>query len=459
MKIKAFLIATLFLAAGLYSCSDENNENVNPGVDDKGEPTYLDLSFSFPKAGMPETRSTRAATTGDDNASLVETALNTVDVYIFNSNTGLMVKYQELAASDFTQETSTLAEDVWKAKATIATTTGQKTVFVGINLPKTFAQGLNNTSLAAFNDKAHSLAMGELVTTGGIAMFSSKGMTSELKPIGDAGYAANNTLKIPVKRLVAKITVEEAPTMTINGPGKIGNLTFAMNNVNKKFYLVPKADSSDPNYQANSWLAVDFTNAVNTPGAGSDGYIAVNAANAPEVRDLKALYATENTSVNHWKEEITRATVRATFIPDKITQRNGTGFAQVTNTNATPVTFWTVLLQNGYKDYFLDESIATAYQAANPGSFKSAAYTDGYCYYDIFLNRDGNFNGVNVSTKRWDVLRNDYYRCRITSILAPGRPSEEVVNPKTPPEIETDIHYQIDILFWNLVTDDYALVP
>lgn len=457
MRIKTFFLATFFLAAGLYSCSDQNNESPTNGGADTGEPTYLDLSFSFPK-GDVGTRTLRA-TTGDNNASLLETALNTVDVYIFNSNTGIMVKHQELVASDFTQQPSTSTEDVWKAKATIGTTTGQKTVFVGVNLPRTFAQGLKNTSLAVFNDNVHLIGMSDLVTDKGIAMFSAKGMTSELKPIGEPGYTTNNTLKIAVKRLVAKVTVEEAPNMTVNGPGKIENLTFAINNINKKFYLVPKVDGSDPNYQPNSWLSADFTNAVNTPGAPGDGYIKVNPANVPLVSDLKTLYSTENTSVNHWKEEITRATVRATFVPDNITQRNGSAFRQVPNPNKTPVTFWTVLLQNGYKNYFLDESIATAYAAANPGSFKSAAYKDGYCYYDMFLNKDGNFNKANVSAKRWDVFRNDYYRCRITSILAPGRPNENVVDPKTPPAIETDINYEIDILFWNLVTNDYVLEP
>ena len=457
MKTKTFFFATFFLVAGLYSCNDQSNEAPGGGVD-TGESTYLDLSFSFPK-GNVETRSLRAATTGDDNASLLETALNTIDVYIFNSNTGMMVKHQELEASDFTQQPSTNTEDVWKAKATIGTTTGQKTVFVGVNLPRTFAQGLKDASLTVFNDNVHSLNMAQLVTDKGLAMFSAKGMTSDLKPIGEPGYNTNNILKIPVKRLVAKVTVEESPNMKVNAPGKIQNLTFAINNINKKFYLVTKVDGSDPNYGPNTWNIADFYNATNTPGVAGDGYIKVNPADIASVSDLKSLYTTENTSVNHWKEEITRATVRATFVPDKITQRSGSGFVQVPNSSSTPTTFWSVLLQNGYKDYFLYETIATAYAAANPGSFKSEAYKNGYCYYDMFLNKDGNFNGTNVSSKRWDVFRNDYYRCRITSILAPGRPNENVVDPKTPPAVETDINYEIDILFWNLVTDDYNLEP
>lgn len=301
--------------------------------------------------------------------------------------------------------------------------------------------------------------MDELVTGSGLAMFSSSVKTTELRPEGDPDYVNQNVLKIPVKRLVAKVTVEKAPGMTINAPGDIGDLTFAVNNMNKKFYLVPKPDGSDPNYQPNSWNSGDFVNAVNTPEVPGDEYVAVNAANSGTVRDLNALYATENTSVNHWKEEITRVTVRATFTPHVITQKDGANFEQVPNPNSTPETFWTVILPNGYQEFFLVESHATDYAAVNPGSFKSASYINGYCYYDMFLNRDGKFGDANVPSKKWDVFRNDYYRCRITSILAPGRPSEDVVDPKTPPETVTDIIYDIHILFWNLIQDDYVLEP
>lgn len=456
MKTKAFLIATLLFAAGLYSCSDENNENTNSGGEDKGQPTYLDVSFSFPKGDVV----TRAATTEDNNASLLEAAVNTVDVYIFNSNTGMMSKHQALAASDFVQQIPGGGNaDVWKAKATIGTTTGAKTVFIGINLPTTFAQGLKNTSLANFNDNVHSLTMGQLVTGDGVAMFSANGVTSELKPQGDPDYGTNNTVKIPVKRLVAKVTVEKSSTMTINGPGKIDNLAFAINNINTKFFLVPKADGSDPNYLPHSWLSTDFINAVNTPDAPGDGYVKVNEANVPLVKDLNTLYTTENTSVNHWKEEITRATIRATFVPNKVTQKNGSEFVEIANPNLTPKTFWTVILQNGYRYYFLDENTATAFKNANPGSIKPAEYTNGYCYYDMFLNKQGYFNGYPVTSKKWDVFRNDYYRCRITSIFGPGRPDVPPLDPQTPPDTETDIKYEVDILFWNVVTDDYDLEP
>lgn len=453
MKTKTILFATFALAAGLYACNNKNDNLLNPGGEDNAQPTHLELSFSSSNPN-PGTRST-----GDNNATEVEAALNTVDVYIFNANTGLMVTYRELTASDFTQQPSGATnEDIWRANTSIGTTTGKKTVFVGVNLPRTFAGGLQNKSLAVFNDAVHSLTMDELVTGSGLAMFSSSVKTTELRPMGDPDYVNQNVLKIPVKRLVAKVTVEKAPNMTVNAPGDIGDLTFAINNVNKKFYLLPKLDGSDPNYQPNSWNPLEFVNAANTPGISGDGYIAVNAANSG-VRDLNALYATENSSVNHWKEEITRVTVRTTFTPHVITRKNGANFEQVPNPNSTPETFWTVILPNGYQEFFLVESHATDYAAVNPGSFKSAPYINGYCYYDMFLNRDGKFGDTNVPNKKWDVFRNDYYRCRITRILAPGRPSENVVDPKTPPETVTDIIYDIHILFWNLIQDDYVLEP
>lgn len=453
MKLQNLFMTTSLIALGIISCNNEDYDLQNKGDGTDGEETYMSLTLSFPKTDGPQFRAT-----GDNNATLEETALDRIDVFIFNSNTGFMVKNAVLNASNFDQLASTSSEDVWKAKTTIGTTTGQKTIFVGINLPVTFAQGLNNTSLANFNDIAHTLNISELVTTQGLAMFSAKGTTSELKPIGDPAYNTNNVLKIPIKRMVAKITVEEGENMVINGAGKLDNLSFAISNINKKMYLVPKTDGSDPNYAANTWLAGDFISAVNTPGGAGDGFIRIDSAKT-EVKKLKTLYATENTSVNHWKEEITRVIVRATFVPEKITDLQGANYVQIANPNSSPTTFWTVLLQNGFKYFFLNESTANAYKAANPGSIKSAAYTNGYCYYDMYLNKDGYFQGNIVTAKKWDVFRNDYYRCRITNILAPGRPTENLVDPKTPPAVETDLQFDLDILFWNLITGDYSLEP
>lgn len=457
MKTKAFLIATFVIAASLFSCSNENNEGMNPPGVDPGTPTNLGLSLSFAK-GDKDTKAAKE----DNNSTTLENALNIVDVYIFNSNSGIMVKFAELTSFDFNHKGGTDDNiDIWEAKTNILTTTGEKTVFVGINLPRNFAQGLRNKPLAVFNDNAQMLGIDQLVASTGLAMFSAKGITSNLKPKGHPDYDNSNILKIPVKRLVAKVTVEESVNMQIKAPGKIENLTFAINNMNRKFYMVPKPDGSDPNYEEGSWIPSDFINAVNTPGQAGDGYIAVNpVSDGKDGKELKLLlYTTENTSVNHWKKEITRVTVRATFIPNIITRAQGAGFIDETNLKTLPETFWSVILQNGYRYYFLTEDDATLFHKANPGSLKPIKYIDGYCYYDMYLNKKGIFNGHEVDSKKWDVFRNDYYRCRITSILAPGRPSEEPENPETPPDFETDIKYEINILFWNLVVDDYDLEP
>ena len=53
MKIKLLFISSLILTACLYSCSQDDSPNV-PAGGDTGAPTYMDLSFTFPKSNTPK---------------------------------------------------------------------------------------------------------------------------------------------------------------------------------------------------------------------------------------------------------------------------------------------------------------------------------------------------------------------------------------------------------------------
>jgi len=79
-------------------------------------------------------------------------------------------------------------------------------------------------------------------------------------------------------------------------------------------------------------------------------------------------------------------------------------------------------------------------------------YTDGFNYWDMFLNPE------NVSGP-YDVLRNDFYRCNITRIIGPGRATPEVTDPTIPPAQATDLFVNIDILYWSPIQHDYVLEP
>jgi hypothetical protein len=92
---------------------------------------------------------------------------------------------------------------------------------------------------------------------------------------------------------------------------------------------------------------------------------------------------------------------------------------------------------------------ATAYAADNGGAAVST-YTDGVCYWNIFLNKAGT----------GEVRRNDFYKCNIRRIVKPGQPTDQVTSPDAQPETNTSITVDINVLDWNTpILDDYDLIP
>jgi hypothetical protein len=162
----------------------------------------------------------------------------------------------------------------------------------------------------------------------------------------------------------------------------------------------------------------------------------------------------ENTTKDYLMGQITRATVRAEFIPAEVkefandTDKSG-GYVDVTVPGtATAATFYLVVCDAGAtRAYFFDAVVAAAYASDNNGSM--VEYTNGYCYWDIFLNPDD----------QYDVIRNDFYRCNITKIIGPGRHFPEVTDPTIPPSQPTDLLVDIEILHWNPIVKDYELEP
>jgi hypothetical protein len=270
--------------------------------------------------------------------------------------------------------------------------------------------------------------------------------------VANVADPANNP-EIPVKRMVAKVTVQMGKPMIQAGvPGKLSNLSFAIDNFNEYSFLIQTANKKDPNWANGSYVATDFAH------ASANDYVLVSDSLISNVKELHALYASENTSEYHAKKEITRAIVRGAFIPDTITvYRNGNYISSSSTAEGitAPQTFWTVTIYNPSPEmrFFYTKTVADNYktyitsQSIRTGDVLT--YTDGLCYWDIYLNK-------NV----WDVYRNDYYRSTITRIVAPGRNTPDIIDyPDLPPASETDITVNVDVLNWTPVAYDYELEP
>lgn len=448
-KFISIMLACVAITIWLLGCSESDNDK-HPALDDGGKKTYMTVSLTFPKEGV----TTRA--TSDPNATDDEAEIKTVDVFIYSSS-GAYLSHTSLTAADFTQVASGSNEDkyTYSAASKIQTTTGNKNVFVGINLPSGLATSLENRPMSDLSTVAQTMSRADMTTTAnGLPMFSTVGVNSTF--VEDDTDPANN-VTVTAQRLVAKVTVEKSASMIQDGvAGTLGAITFAINNFNLKSFLVQGSAPAyqDPNWATGSFLAGDFSQAV---VADYVPVLDLAVISNPTVNDYAPRYAAENTSEAKAKKEITRVTVRATFIPDIVTISDGGGGYTTTTSAAlgiiVPETFWSVTPSIGSTTaYFYDQTVANAFSADNANA-DVVEFVDGFCYWDMFLNKPS-------STNKWDVLRNDYYKCTIVRIVAPGKETPEVFPPDTPPDEDTNITVDINVLFWNIpVLADYDLVP
>ena len=439
MRTKIFTTAAIALALGFASCSQEQGINNNNA--DNGKATSMKVSISFPRA-------TQTRATYDSNATDNEAKISWVDVFIYTAN-GNFSSRSHLTSSDFTQTNPTSNSDVYESSAKIKTTTGTKNVFVAINLPPHIAIALENQPMGSLYTAASTMTSTELAGAN-FVMFSTEAATPTFKE--DENDPANK-VAVKCQRLVAKVTVETDPSLVVSGvPGQLGDLKFAINNFNTKLFLMQGAadEHKDPNWTLSSYQPSDFEVAVDSDYAPVLSRVSIPN---PTIANYTPRYAAENTSEQKLKKEITRVTIRATFIPQEVIEFTSGAFTVNNNHGInTPQTFYAVTpsIEEG-AFYFFDEAAANAYLAQKGGV--KLTYLNGNCYWDIFLNKN-----PHKAVNRWDVLRNDFYKCNITRIVAPGRPTPELPDPDVTPDVDTQITIDIEILFWNTpILSDYEI--
>jgi hypothetical protein len=427
------LLASLSLMAWFAGCSKNPANGESEGIQ-----TKMSVRLTFP-------REQNSRATGDVNATDAEAQIKTVDVYIYAA-TGEQLSHTPLTAADFTPDISATTADVYVASTRIVTTTGTKNVFVGVNLTDNMRAALYGQPMSHIATNVQSIARSEIDPAGGLPMFSTAVATKAL--VADE---TSNIFSIDVKRIVAKVTVEKSPTLDMAGiDGTVGEISFAINNLNSRFFMIQgaAADYKDPNWTAAEYVDSDFSAAADADYVTvADGPQTTPDDYAPHTR-----YALENTSQNYTLKEVTRVTIRAKFIPAQINSYDGNALTIGANPNlpSTFGTFYSVAPSvGGDVAYFNDPDMASAYAAAN-GNAQVKTYTDGYNFWNIYLNAGND----------WDVLRNDYYKCNITRIMFPGAADATIANADATPTEETNIMVTINPLFWNAVPMvDYELTP
>lgn len=462
-----FIAASVLTMGGLTSCSNENDVQMEQPGAEKGVPTAMTLTIDM--KGV----STRAEQNPDgllatDFTTAEETALETLDVYIYDTKTGILDQHHPLTKGAGITE----AQGKYTTKALTAFT-GKKKVFVGLNLTDAMKTVMEKSTLQVLETSAVTEELAKMTsTTTGFSMFCPQGVEKNFVEATE-GNATQNKVEIQVERMVAKIGIgaKVAPTQ-LGAKGTLRQLQFVVDNIGKKFYM-PKTQA-DPSMTANAWIQTDFVNY----DFNGDG----NPANAPIANWLdvetnnnqtqwKTAYSTENYVNDNKLKGMTRVVVKATFIPAQ-------DLTYTLEDNGTLIPAQTAIAAN--TDY---------YQLVVPGDkkfvFLSALPTEAgvKAYYKAVTTQDYTIVGGNIMNdcvktykngnhywwvtmaekgQEGNVERNHVYLANIKNISLPGRPDGEFDNVKDKDEEldkETNIEVEVTVIPWSMVTFDADLKP
>lgn len=77
--------------------------------------------------------------------------------------------------------------------------------------------------------------------------------------------------------------------------------------------------------------------------------------------------------------------------------------------------------------FFSEESIMTAYVTAHPGNYSKHTYTNGVCYYYIWIKHAGCEDPALEGTypMEYAIVRNNIYRIQVETVLSIGTPTPE----------------------------------
>ncbi|MDR2816532.1 MAG: hypothetical protein LBB62_07510, partial [Proteiniphilum sp.] len=235
-KVNFLTVAAMALTLAFQGCSN-NDDVVNGENISKGEPTSMQLVISAPKAPATFAPS-------DPNASEDEVMIKNVKVLIYEQTATSFILEQVTAhpAEDFD---AIVDQDAYRLKEEkkISTTTGVKKIYVAMNY--TGALPEVGSSIGKINEQIVTLnATNELSNTNaGFAMFSAVATNATLVTEDHVNYATSNNKVVKVKRLVAKISVQEGEDLSTNDKiaiegGVLSNLQFALNNINRTSYVL-----------------------------------------------------------------------------------------------------------------------------------------------------------------------------------------------------------------------------
>lgn len=499
MKTKGLFLSALMMGAVLAGCSSDNdvmNNEENKSAA-KGD-SYIAVNIVNPGVGS------RAAddAVGTDEENEVKSAL-----FVFFNDNGGFVQAESVDVSEFS----------WNDGGEGPASKVSNAVIV-LSKPTTYPSkvvALLNTGLSVTDVKDKNLSdiqgiSGDYIdTTNGFAMSNSAylqdGNNMVATPLTDANIqssealAKENPVTITVERVLAKVSIAENESLSVTGKDvKLdgANITlepeivgYQIVQTNPKSYLLKNIDginatwnwNDDANfrsYWANSWVPQAYTyysyNEVekdgtnlaycheNTSGEEAATTLLVAAKIKAEGKDAetiikyKGMYYTEKGLNTYINSQLSECYYTVDANDSQVAKSNDwSNYLKVQASSEEGAKPWAVeIVLDGQPATATAEEVAAA-QAIIDGLDKGMQWTDGDAYFYVPIKH--NVAGQDLE----GVVRNHFYQLSVNSISGLGTPvydpSEKIEFFDKPTDEEYYIAAKIQILKWNMVSQDVAL--
>lgn len=454
MKIKSFSALAITGVMLFASCSN-NDEIPDQGTGNDGD-TWAAFNIKLPK-----TMETRAA---DPNASVAETTVNSVAVYLFDANDHPTTSGIKTIAD---YGTVNAADNTISTKIALRTKSGETKIWVVLNptaaIHSRIMDDISKGNLpfqTAFAAAVADVAGGINNTTAtggtGFVMVNKKLVTKTLasgiteKAATSGTTESANHFTIDVERAVAKVSVISNKTdlNTLPELGSFSDIKYSVYQVNPQMYL---ARYTDKTTQPKGYNIVTPNNSFNGNVGSPASYwgnkvmdsapLAVNASGTAK-KDLTGIYILENSMITPVQQNATYVLVQAVWTPKVVYQGDGSA----TGTLDASKDFW---YSATTRKYYMETP-------TDPQASDAKKWSNGICYYRVYLYDKYTDNTPDANgTRFYDVVRNTCYEVTLNSMHAPGENVPTPVAPgPTPIEEPTYLSVDVNIAAWTFANMD-----
>lgn len=447
---KRNLWAMSLIGLALTACTQD--EEINNAINQDGEGTVVSLKIDF--AGAQTKAAGDLPVDGtDEEATEAESMVSSLTMVVTDATSGNVVKSVNTGSGGGI--TTVTEQQTTKYEFKVPKGTYKFYAFANSNKTTfTNSQALIPTQLEA----TYATDYTSVYANNNFLMGNENGESEEYLIGTEPSYDVNITLERAAVKVTAKCdnpTLTDGATPSPNPVGKIHDVEFILNGLNKKTYLMAYngADGSKRTCPTNA-SDYDFVQDENGDLKSGFSFTDIKTADAQN-----PLYCLENTQSTYSDANTTYVVFKTGFVPAKVVELNASSNGlEVKNKadyeSASPAAFY-VINSGDFKGnyilakYWTDNKTTIEALEGKPltADMLSAEFENGFCYFAAPINKQGT-----SAPYAYPVFRNDWYDLSITAIKLPGSPNIPDLNLDG-----VDITLTTTVKGWNYVTKDVNL--